>query len=307
MYVSPTASYQLKQDDSYTLSLLQPLEASLSNRNDLYRLAITLEPDSARIFVPKEIYNYRQNEDQRRSLLDLLRGNVVQLMALLAEITPADETPKEIKNGPNYGSIWDLSEMEISSKTGWEAEVIRLQTRVLEIQKRRKDDGGIAAERQAKENADKKAKATKMIRYFQDAIKQLEQIGAKTWNEIFPEEPSKWRVDQGTQNQLFSEQPAQAGTVDAPTRRYSLFQPYGVAPAGAHLTPLYDELFEAIWAGDTEKVKEMCLPPTEGCKPTQEDHLQITAGVTFRDLPSTSTDIRKSWVSLLPALAVSLS
>ncbi|KAG8887776.1 hypothetical protein FRB98_009036 [Tulasnella sp. 332] len=284
---TPNPSYQLKQDDAYTRGVTQPLEVALFNRNDLYRLAIALEPDSARTSVPKQIYGYRQNADQRRSLLDLLRGNIDELNTLLAGTTPANDTVKEINNGPNYGSILDLEQMEISSKTGWEAEAILLEKQVVAMQKKRSDDGGAAPKQKAKDEAEKKVKAERMLSYYQDAVTQLEQIGAKTWNEIFPEEPSNWKVNLGTQDSSSAE-PAKASTTNPPTRRYLLFGSHMVSAAGAHLTPLYDELFEAIWAGNTEKVEEMCLPPIEGRKPTRKDLLQVTAGVVFRDLSTTS-------------------
>ncbi|KAG9000610.1 hypothetical protein FRB93_012622 [Tulasnella sp. JGI-2019a] len=282
---NPNASYQFKQDDAFVRNTLQPLEASLRSRNDLYRLVIALEPDSVKNFVPQEIYGYRNSEDKRRSLLDFLRSNAEELKALLVKAPTVAPGPKMvIDNRPNYGSILDVSQLEISSKTGWEAEAIQLEQKWAVIGKKNKPDDWIALKQITKEEAIKTAKATKMLTYFQDAIAQLELVGAKSWNEIFPDEPSKWTSnDEATSNA-----PTALSPPGAPTRRYMLFGSGPLLPAGAHLTSLYDELFEAIWAGNTEKVQEMCLPPSEDGKATRKDFLQVTAGVTFRGLSETS-------------------
>ncbi|KAG8887163.1 hypothetical protein FRB98_000419 [Tulasnella sp. 332] len=155
----PNPPYGLKQDNSYAKGVLQPLEAALCNYNDLYRLAITLEPDSARTFVPKAVYCHQEYDDRRRSLLDLLRGYVTDLetsiakttlKTVLAESVPKDEIAQELNNGPYYGSILNLSQMEISTKTGWEAEAIRLEKQFVENQKRSTGDYDVlVAQRQA--------------------------------------------------------------------------------------------------------------------------------------------------------------
>ncbi|KAG8882969.1 hypothetical protein FRB97_007456 [Tulasnella sp. 331] len=126
-----------------------------------------------------------------------------------------------------------------------------------------------------------------MLGYYNDAVRQLEQIGAKTWDEIFPREHFKCEPDRETWDQSSSKQPATVSIANAPTKRYMLLESCDVSAAGAHLTPSYDELFEAIWAGDTQKVEEMCLPPTEGCQPTRKDLLQVTVGVVPHGLSNT--------------------
>ncbi|KAG9005316.1 hypothetical protein FRB93_009870 [Tulasnella sp. JGI-2019a] len=283
---NPNASYQFKQDDAFARSTLQPIEASLRNHNDLYRLVIALEPDSARNLVPQDIYGYRNSEEHRRSLLDFLRGNTEEVNALFVEAPATDEIQLEIDNRPKYGSILDVSQMEISSKVGWEAEAIQLEQQYAASTKKQKHVDLDTAKRNAEDAAKKKVKATKMLSYYQDAIAQLEQIGAKSWDEIFPESPSKW-TDKSKNGQATPNPSTASSPPGAPTRRYVVFGTGGIEPAGVHLTPLYDELFEAIWAGDTKKVQEMCLPVNGGGKPIRKDLLQVTAGVAFRNLSTT--------------------
>ncbi|KAG8905028.1 hypothetical protein FRC01_008504 [Tulasnella sp. 417] len=55
---------------------------------------------------------------------------------------------------------------------------------------------------------------------------------------------------------------------------------------GEHLTPLYDELYDACWNGDNDKIRALCLPP--GDDPTAipsgtRDLLQITVRVTYTE------------------------
>ncbi|KAG9037698.1 hypothetical protein FRB95_004544 [Tulasnella sp. JGI-2019a] len=298
---NPAVHSYLKHDNAFVQNTLQPLEASLRSHNDLYRLVIALEPDSVKNFVPHETYGYRRSEERRRSLLDFLRGNAEELRTLLVETPVVDEPKMEIDNRPKYGSILDIPKMEDSNKTGWEAEAIQLERQYAAVGKKRRHADEVNAKNKAKEAATKKAKRAKMLSYYQNVISRLELIGAKPWNEIFPDEPSKWT--DGTRNKT-SNPTTVSSPPGAPTRRYMVFDTSGVVPAGAHLELLYDELFAAIWTGNTQKVQEMCLPPSEEGKGARKDLLQITAGVAFRNLSSTNNNApsRELYTTLFVAL-----
>ncbi|KAG9009823.1 hypothetical protein FRB93_005094 [Tulasnella sp. JGI-2019a] len=282
---TPDLDFRFKMGDAFVRNILQPFEASLRNSNELYRLVIALEPESVTSFVTQETYTYRSLADRRRSLLDIFRGNADELKARLAEVPIDDEPERETDNQSEQSSLPDISRLEIHNLTGWEAEAILLEQQFTVLANKRNKD---FAKRNPKQAAKQAAREAKMLSYYQDAISQLEQIGAKSWDEIFPGEPSRW-----THRKRFDgPNPFPAlGPPDASTRRYIVFAARGVVPAGAHLTSLYDELFEAIWAGDTKKVQEMCIPPSEEDKLTRKDLLQVTAGVTFRDLTTTEFSV----------------
>ncbi|KAG8989669.1 hypothetical protein FRB94_014122 [Tulasnella sp. JGI-2019a] len=314
---NPTLSYHFNQSDSFVQNTLQPLEASLRSHNDLYRLIISLEPDYVKTFVPREIYGSR-SFGSRQSLLDFIRSSAEELKTLLTKALPVAGEPKiEIGNGPKYGSILGMSQLEISSKTGWGAEAIQLEQKWAVIGKKNTHYNSVTLQRIAPNEATTMAKATKMLSYVQDVIAQLEQVGAKSRDEIFPSEPSNWTSDKETALGTFGPlsppglpirpympfasspliplgapttqrtpfAPSPLIPLGSPTKQYMLFGAIGPLPAGAYLTSLYEELFDAIWAGNTEKVQNMCLPLSEN---GQEDFLQVTAGVTFRGHPQTS-------------------
>ncbi|KAG8845631.1 hypothetical protein FRB96_002317 [Tulasnella sp. 330] len=161
------------------------LEVSLRNHDELYRLAISWEPNSASTFIPREIYNSRRSRECHRYLIDQLRVNVKELKTFIKRIPSSGTPPKGINNQPDYVSILDLSETELSAKRGWEAEAIQLKKQVVAM---RNKGMGVKSEPKTKEKA---CKAKKMPAYYQEAIKKLEQIGVKSWNEIFPDKPSE--------------------------------------------------------------------------------------------------------------------
>lgn len=52
-------------------------------------------------------------------------------------------------------------------------------------------------------------------------------------------------------------------------------------PVPAHTIPLYEELFEACWKGNNERIKELCLPPKTEKRSNDAEYLQITCTVRF--------------------------
>ncbi|KAG9040728.1 hypothetical protein FS837_000243, partial [Tulasnella sp. UAMH 9824] len=62
-------------EEYWKMYTLQPLEASLAGRNDLYHLVLALEPESVRYSVPRGVYNTPANAaGLHRSMLDFLRS-----------------------------------------------------------------------------------------------------------------------------------------------------------------------------------------------------------------------------------------
>ncbi|RDB20232.1 hypothetical protein Hypma_012624 [Hypsizygus marmoreus] len=102
------------------------------------------------------------------------------------------------------------------------------------------------------------------IRKVEDARKYLIDLehaliasGAKSWNEIYPDRP----MVPTNENEAFqAESPQQSPCYALVTAHY-----YGSNFLPQNLTPLYDELYEACFTGDNEKVQQLCLPQ-EGSK-----------------------------------------
>lgn len=277
------------------------------DHNELYRLVIALEPEAAKNAVFKDVYNSRGNTSIRRSMLDLVRTAVKEMRFRSRET--ANTNTVSTTPPPGFRSVLDLSQAEISEKTGWEAEAIALERNTQEYinnLNKPQNSSNDWATRQ-------RTQAAALLPYFEGAVAELEKIGAKTWDEIFPDEPSSYAVEhqhdfedgngvvaKGGRRGL----PMRGGTIfgqvptpstpdetpaaDLRTKKYMMFTSGSWSTeAGAHLSPLYDELFAAIWAGDNDKIRAMCLPPKEGEPAPYKDLLQITALAQLRDLSNT--------------------
>ncbi|KAG8888933.1 hypothetical protein FRC00_014621, partial [Tulasnella sp. 408] len=72
-------SYARAGEEQWKQCTLQPLEASLVDHSDLYRLVLDLEPESIKNSVPKQVYQYLNNDGLRRSMLDFLRSGVREM------------------------------------------------------------------------------------------------------------------------------------------------------------------------------------------------------------------------------------
>lgn len=87
--------------------------------------------------------------------------------------------------------------------------------------------------------------------FLEEVLAVFEAKGAKTWSELYPDIPvgekSNYRyVRDDDKDQTAAE------------RGY--LRNNGLDQAPKHLWPLYDQLFEACWTGDDERIKQLCLP-----------------------------------------------
>ncbi|KAG8943942.1 hypothetical protein FRC00_010877, partial [Tulasnella sp. 408] len=258
------------------------------------------------------------NDGLRRSMLDFLRSGVREMKRRSRE--PAAQNTNSSNDTLTWRSIFDLSDMEISEKKGWDAHAIAWEKQHQAIREASGYNTGYFGIN-AKNEAEKRAQAAKLIPYFQQAVEELEKAGARTWNEIYQDMPSEWKKQYGeqdfdpddpnapahTSNQGSrysqshrngratkatdqSESESTQETIEDPKKpfkRYSLFTTgWGEDYPGTHLIPLYDELYEACWNGDNDKISALCYPlkddavsPPSGSR----DPLQITARVKYTD------------------------
>ncbi|KAG8933990.1 hypothetical protein FRC01_005887 [Tulasnella sp. 417] len=297
----------------------QPFEASLADFNDLYRLVLALEPESVKDLVPKAVHLYQSHSPgYRRSMLDFLRSALREAKRR-SRPQPAPVQPNVIPTATptsNWRSILDLSDAEISEQTGWDAYVIGLEkpnkaAAKSNVQPYVAFGFGYNASLTEEET---RARAAKLIPYFEEALKELEEAGAQTWDALYPSAPSEWEKQYGhldydpddpnrptavpasqisTGANLFgvlgsaSAQP-EIDEKTKPFKRYSLFKgpsEYGENYPGTHLIPLYDQLYEACWNGDNDKIRALCLPPGDDTPPPSgtRDLLQITARVKYTE------------------------
>ncbi|KAG9049850.1 hypothetical protein FS837_008900 [Tulasnella sp. UAMH 9824] len=313
-------SYARAGEEQWKQNTLQPLEASLVNYSDLYRLVLDLEPESVKNSVPKQVYQYLSNGGLRRSMLDFLRSAVREMKRRSRE--PAAQNTNSSNDMSTWRSVLDLSDMEISEEKGWNAHAIAWEKEHQAIREASGYNTGYFGIN-VKTEAEKRNQAAKLIPYFQQAVEELEKAGARTWDEIYKDMPSEWKKQYGEQDfdpddpnapahssnqrSRYLGSRARNRTANAtgasgsesadetieetkkPFKRYSLFVPgYGEAYPGTHLIPLYDELYEACWNGDNDKISALCYPPKDDSTPSGiRQPLQITARVKYTDHTNT--------------------
>ncbi|KAG8939662.1 hypothetical protein FRC04_006087 [Tulasnella sp. 424] len=309
--------YARAGEEDWKSCTLQPLEAALADHSDLYRLVLSLEPESIKNSVPRGVYQYQDNAALRRSMLDFLRSAVRELKRRSREPTARNTEPTARRtaasnNVPTWRSIFDLSDVEVSEKKGWDAYAIAWEKRNKGIvEEKSKADKANTIENNKKAKKKQRAQAAELIPYFQQAVEELEKAGARTWQELYKDLPSKWEAQYGEQDfdpddpnaspntPNTSARGVQAARSDAtdPTdaaidekpksfKRYCLFSSSDDQYPGTHLIPLYDELYEACWNGDNNKIRALCLPPQDDTAPPPSgtrDLLQITAKVKYTD------------------------
>ncbi|KAG9049848.1 hypothetical protein FS837_008898 [Tulasnella sp. UAMH 9824] len=260
----------------------QPLEVALADYNDLYRLVLDLEPESVKNFVPREVYLYRNSTSLDHSLLDFARSAVRRSKPRSSQPAAQDTRPS------SWRSIFELSDIEISETKGWDAHAIDWEKRHKAI--RDADDARTSDSRAMAEEV-KRAQDARLMIYFQQVAEELEEIGVRTWEEPDEDLPSQSETPDGDQelvdNSELGSTDAVIGETAKPFKRYSLFMAdRREGYPGTHLIPLYDELYEACWNGDNDKIRALCLPPTENSPSppsVTRDLLQITAKVKYTD------------------------
>jgi hypothetical protein len=70
-------------------------------------------------------------------------------------------------------------------------------------------------------------------------------------------------------------------TPSVPLRFYIFRSQWSIEPAPVHTLPLCEELFEACWRGNNERIKELCLPPKTGKRNKDTGYIQIICEVYF--------------------------
>ncbi|KIO25917.1 glycosyltransferase family 31 protein, partial [Tulasnella calospora MUT 4182] len=253
-------------------------------------------------------------------MLDFLRSAVREMKRRSREPTVQDtgSSNSSPKNISTWRNIFDLSDMEISEKRGWDAHAIAWEKRnkaILEANAKASNSNAAGSNSKA---AEKRLQAAKLIPYFQQAVEELEKAGARTWDEIHRDLPSQWKKEYGDRDFDPDDPNAQADTSNRnrateavsasesestgetieetakPFKRYSLFASgWGEDYPGTHLIPLYDELYEACWNGENDKIRALCLPPKDDSAPPPSgtrDLLQITARVKYTDHTSYSSE-----------------
>jgi len=93
---------------------------------------------------------------------------------------------------------------------------------------------------------------TRMKDYLEEVLGLLKEKKAKTWNQLHPDVDSN-RNDRDNGSNQQKQIPFEVWTSN-----------WSYTQIPEEKVPLYEELYEACWNGDDEKIRELCLPPPEG-------------------------------------------
>jgi hypothetical protein len=207
-----------------------PVETAMTNADDLVHLLVRL--GASVNTIPKAIAesSYYKN---KISLKDWIDNEIHKLDTRIIE--PVDAAPAMLSTttSPECSGSWEkfYKEYQVSLNTLTEKE-LRKQA----LQK----------EKEGREKLEELEKAEDSKAYFVEVKKLIEDHGATTLGKLPKDETSS--------------RSSSPSTVE-PTHSYKFLSTgYGSRDVPQHLLGLYDQLFEACYVGDDEKIQSLCLP-----------------------------------------------
>ena len=211
----------------------------MQSYDDVIQLLLALGAQAS-VGLKKSISAYDRND--RRSLLDWADFAIDYCTDTLEKL----ET-----------DIIDKKEVEDIPTTGWKGFRAKYEQALKEPYKTdsEQESEGEAAERQLREREERVQKLNESKLYFVEAKRLLLARGAKTWSEIYPDKEGPIKVSKSDAAPV----PYEADVTKE--SGYNLLSTsYYRQAAPVHMSGLYDELYEACFAGDKEKIKKLCLP-----------------------------------------------
>ncbi|KAG5643246.1 hypothetical protein DXG03_001296 [Asterophora parasitica] len=214
-----------------TNDVFWPLEAALAQHDDIAQLLIALDVE----FNIGLRQSLQPSTDTlgRRSILDWVRFGIAFLSN---KISPDNEL--------DNSSLPDAA-------TGWKKYLADL------IRDHKANTAKVTAQLNQGSRDETLRKYEDSRKYLVDIERVLVDRGAKSWNEIYPEKPSEAnKTDGGSQGD--DQQNVNSLTYSFLSNYY-----YSGNNVPNHVRPLYDELYEACFAGDNKKIENLCLPHEE--------------------------------------------
>ena len=211
----------------------------MQSYDDVVQLLLALGAQAS-VGLKKSISTYDRND--RRSLLDWADFAIDYCTDTLEKL----ET-----------DIIDKKEVEDIPTTGWKGFRAKYEQALKEPYKTdsEQESEGEAAERRLREREERVQKLNESKLYFVEAKRLLLARGAKTWSEIYPDKEGPIKVSKSDAAPV----PYEADVTKE--SGYNLLSTsYYRQAAPVHMSGLYDELYEACFAGDKEKIKKLCLP-----------------------------------------------
>lgn len=169
--------------------------------------------------------SYQQSWTKGASLLDVVEGFIENI----------DKDPESLGQ-PAQPGVMEVDNTDLPEWKDW-------------VTKSNKVIKGIQ-EKGNEQQADKFTnERSRMKDYLEEVRALLKENKAKTWNELHPDAEKKEKTS-SVDKQQPPVIPFQVWTSD-----------WWALPVPKERVSLYDELYEACWNGDDDKIRELCLPP----------------------------------------------
>nr|GAT51113.1 ankyrin repeat protein [Mycena chlorophos] len=255
------------------------IEPTIARHDDLVRLLVELGADINT--GVRQAMRQHSAPQSRRTFLDWVRYGV----------TWAEKQIKELDEKLNPAAAMDTTDPTDDSLKGWAR---YLRDHVAELKRKEARDAVEQKGPMHENNLRSRANWVQALGYFRDTEKFLVDHGAKTWAEVFPDQVSTASEDDGANPRRARRQ--QTTTGENPKYQY-ISSDWNTGAVPKFSEALYDELFEAAFAGDNERVQALCLP-AKG----EKDFAPLQIAVYVMD-ESGNRYIRSGYTPLYAAIA----
>ncbi len=221
-----------------------PVETAIHNTSDALQLLLNLGADYN--IGTRQAYNPFGNASCKLSLLDAVRG--------MSTVIKKDLT--ETKSKADVENDMDKFK-ELAKQPGWQGAHWTEVVKIIHESERKRPDGAPVLLGHNEETQKKQKKNLSLsLDFLTEAEECLVSRGAKTWKELYPDEPT---IDDPSS--YFRS--VAMGYYYRPRNNLEFFRMTGTwahEQVSSHLTARYNELYQACCEGDTAKIEELCLP-----------------------------------------------
>ncbi|KAF7291792.1 Ankyrin repeat protein [Mycena chlorophos] len=257
------------------------IEPTIARHDDLVRLLAELGADINT--GVRQAMRQHSAPQSRRTFLNWVRYG----------ITWAEKQIKELDEKINPAAAMDTTDAADDSLTGWAR---HLRDHVTELERKEARDTVEQKGTMHKNNLRSRGNWVQALGYFRDTEQFLIDHGAKTWAEVFPDQVSTASEDDGANPRHAQRVRQQTTTGENPKYQY-ISSDWHAGAVPKFSEALYDELYEAAFTGDNERVQALCLP-AKG----EKDFAPLQIAVYVSD-ESGNRYIRNGYTPLYAAIA----
>jgi hypothetical protein len=263
--------YYSRNDSKYPGNVYMPMEVALGNQDQLAFLLLRLGADVSLQLHSSHQHSWRS--ESLRSIVEFAQDTVKHVNELVESKPDPVEDDDDNEDGAKIEE--DIGPAKLEAETWKEY----WKCLCAEMNPKPKTDGVevVKTEIELENERRTKANLAAQQKFWTEATGALEAAGAKTWNELRPDNLQDRSKDEDGDGGRNRRQKNEKVKPVVGYKRYS--NEWSQESVPNHLWPLYDELFQACWDGDNEKIKKLCVPeePWTGDVPVLEVAVELNA------------------------------